>query len=102
MNKISLIFQAEIEFHSFTKLPRVDDMKGALDTSRRRTSTHPAVVNVKWGKQLFKGVEIQTDLPTDVFKEQLFSLTEVPPERQKGALLFPSLPFHSLTHIKII
>jgi len=35
------------------------------------------------GKQLFKGVEIQTDLPTDVFKEQLFSLTEVPPERQK-------------------
>lgn len=40
-------------------------------------------VEVKWGKEVFKDVEIDTTQPPTVFKSQLFSLTGVPPERQK-------------------
>jgi ubiquitin carboxyl-terminal hydrolase 14 len=40
-------------------------------------------VEVKWGKEVFKDVEIDTEQPPSVFKMQLFSLTGVPPERQK-------------------
>ncbi|VVC93278.1 unnamed protein product [Leptidea sinapis] len=40
-------------------------------------------VKVKWGKELFPGVEVNTeDLPI-VFKAQIFALTGVQPERQK-------------------
>ena len=42
------------------------------------------LVNVKWGKQVFKDVEVHTDKPIDEFKVQLYSLSSVPPERQKG------------------
>ena len=41
------------------------------------------VVDVKWQKENFKSVEIQLNQPASVFKTQLFSLTGVPPERQK-------------------
>ena len=40
-------------------------------------------VNVKWGKEKFEGVQLNTDEPPMVFKMQLFSLTSVAPERQK-------------------
>ncbi|KAI7837315.1 hypothetical protein COHA_008830 [Chlorella ohadii] len=40
-------------------------------------------VEVKWGREVFKDVEIDTEQPPAVFKMQLFSLTGVPPERQK-------------------
>jgi ubiquitin carboxyl-terminal hydrolase 14 len=40
-------------------------------------------VNVKWGKELYKDVEVNTDEAPELFKMQLFSLTGVPPERQK-------------------
>ena len=40
-------------------------------------------VNVKWGKQLFKDVEVDLEQPPFVFKTQLFSLSGVAPERQK-------------------
>ncbi|KAK1257288.1 Ubiquitin carboxyl-terminal hydrolase 6 [Acorus gramineus] len=40
-------------------------------------------VNVKWQKEVFKNVEIDTNQPPLVFKCQLFDLTGVPPERQK-------------------
>lgn len=40
-------------------------------------------VSVKWGKQKFSDVEISTDEAPDVFKLQLYSLTNVLPERQK-------------------
>lgn len=40
-------------------------------------------VEVKWGKESFKDVEIDLDQPPLMFKTQLFSLTGVPPERQK-------------------
>ena len=41
------------------------------------------VVSVKWQKELFRDVEIDTSQPPYVFKCQLFDLTGVPPERQK-------------------
>jgi len=40
-------------------------------------------VDVKWQKELFQNVEIDTTQPPLTFKIQLFSLTGVPPERQK-------------------
>ncbi|XP_006633925.1 ubiquitin carboxyl-terminal hydrolase 14 isoform X1 [Lepisosteus oculatus] len=40
-------------------------------------------VNVKWGKEKFDAVELNTEEPPVVFKAQLFALTGVQPERQK-------------------
>ncbi|XP_047147589.1 ubiquitin carboxyl-terminal hydrolase 6-like [Vigna umbellata] len=40
-------------------------------------------VNVKWQKEIFKEVEIDTTQSPYVFKCQLYDLTGVPPERQK-------------------
>ena len=40
-------------------------------------------VEVKWQKEVFKDVEVDLEQPATVFKMQLFSLTGVPPERQK-------------------
>ena len=40
-------------------------------------------VEVKWGKEVFKEVEVDLEQPPAVLKSQLFSLTGVPPERQK-------------------
>ncbi|KAM5157962.1 ubiquitin carboxyl-terminal hydrolase 14 [Mantella aurantiaca] len=40
-------------------------------------------VNVKWGKEKFDNVELNTDEPPMVFKAQLFALTGVQPDRQK-------------------
>ncbi|KAK2983833.1 hypothetical protein RJ640_008509 [Escallonia rubra] len=40
-------------------------------------------VSVKWQKEVFSSVEIDTSQPPYVFKCQLYDLTGVPPERQK-------------------
>jgi hypothetical protein len=40
-------------------------------------------VNIKWGKELYKDVELDTHEPPIIFKAQLFALTNVQPERQK-------------------
>ncbi|ERN15450.1 ubiquitin carboxyl-terminal hydrolase 6 [Amborella trichopoda] len=40
-------------------------------------------VSVKWQKEIFPAVEIDTSQPPLVFKCQLYDLTGVPPERQK-------------------
>ncbi|KAL6881947.1 hypothetical protein ACP4OV_011419 [Aristida adscensionis] len=40
-------------------------------------------VSVKWQKEVFTGIEIDTSQPPLVFKSQLYTLTGVPPERQK-------------------
>ena len=48
-------------------------------------------INVKWAKEKFTDVEVNTDEEPMVFKAQLFALTGVQPERQKvmlkGAIL---------------
>uniref|UniRef100_A0A3Q3WSN2 Ubiquitin carboxyl-terminal hydrolase n=1 Tax=Mola mola TaxID=94237 RepID=A0A3Q3WSN2_MOLML len=43
-------------------------------------------VNVKWGKEKFDAVELNTEEPPMVFKAQLFALTGVQPDRQKVML----------------
>jgi ubiquitin carboxyl-terminal hydrolase 14 len=40
-------------------------------------------VSVKWQKQVFSDIEIDTSQSPFVFKAQLYALTGVPPERQK-------------------
>ncbi|KAG7278410.1 hypothetical protein CRUP_038573 [Coryphaenoides rupestris] len=40
-------------------------------------------VNIKWGKEKFDGIELNTEEPPMVFKAQLFALSGVQPERQK-------------------
>ena len=40
-------------------------------------------VNVKWGKELFKDVEIDTDENPEQFKWQLYSMSGVPVDRMK-------------------
>ena len=40
-------------------------------------------VKVKWGKELYNEVELNTDEEPVVFKAQLFALTGVQPNRQK-------------------
>lgn len=40
-------------------------------------------VKVKWGKESYQDVELNTDEPPLLFKAQLFALTGVQPERQK-------------------
>uniref|UniRef100_A0A8C7LEX7 Ubiquitin carboxyl-terminal hydrolase n=2 Tax=Oncorhynchus TaxID=8016 RepID=A0A8C7LEX7_ONCKI len=40
-------------------------------------------LNVKWGKEKFDAIELNTEEPPMVFKAQLFALTGVQPERQK-------------------
>lgn len=40
-------------------------------------------MNVKWGKEKFDAIELNTEEPPMVFKAQLFALTGVQPERQK-------------------
>jgi len=43
-------------------------------------------VNVKWGKEKFTNVDLSTEESPDTFKLQLYSLTNVLPERQKVML----------------
>lgn len=43
-------------------------------------------VKVKWGKELFSNVEVNTEEEPMLFKAQLFALTGVQPERQKVML----------------
>lgn len=62
-------------------------------------------VTVKWGKEKFEGVELNTDEPPMVFKAQLFALTGVQPARQKvmvkgGTLKVKFSPnFHYIQYI---
>lgn len=40
-------------------------------------------IKVKWGKEIFKNVEVDTDCDVEDFKAQLYALSNVPIERQK-------------------
>ena len=71
-------------------VPNNCDHAGPLGGSAPQAAQHtlpatmPSVtVEVKWQKEVFKDVEVDLEQPPSVFKTQLFSLTGVPPERQK-------------------
>jgi ubiquitin carboxyl-terminal hydrolase 14 len=44
-------------------------------------------VSVKWGRETYKDVDVNTDEDPMLFKAQLFALTGVLPERQKVIVL---------------
>ncbi|KAK7945381.1 hypothetical protein WMY93_001109 [Mugilogobius chulae] len=58
-------------------------------------------VNVKWGKEKFDAVELNTEEPPVVFKAQLFALTGVHPERQKVMVKGGTLKDDEWGNIKI-
>lgn len=57
----------------------------------------PQPVNVKWGKEKFDAVELNTEEPPMVFKAQLFALTGVQPDRQKVMVKGGTLKVHMAT-----
>lgn len=57
-------------------------------------------VKVKWGKELFEGVEVNMDEEPMVFKAQLFALTGVEPHRQKVLCKGASLKDDSWDSVK--
>ncbi|XP_008559288.1 ubiquitin carboxyl-terminal hydrolase 14 [Microplitis demolitor] len=58
-------------------------------------------VKVKWGKELFPNIEVNTDEEPILFKAQLFALTGVQPERQKVMLKGMTLKDDSWGNIKL-
>lgn len=58
-------------------------------------------VKVKWGKEVFPNVEVNTDEEPMLFKAQLFALTGVQPERQKVMLKGMTLKDDDWGNIKL-
>ncbi|XP_054710171.1 ubiquitin carboxyl-terminal hydrolase 14-like isoform X2 [Uloborus diversus] len=58
-------------------------------------------VKVKWGKEMFNDVEVNTDEEPIVFKAQLFAITGVPPDRQKVMIKGTTLKDEAWGTIKI-
>ncbi|XP_037068997.1 ubiquitin carboxyl-terminal hydrolase 14-like [Pollicipes pollicipes] len=58
-------------------------------------------VKVKWGKELFKDVELNTDEEPMLFRAQLFALTGVQPDRQKIMLKGMTLKTESWDNVKL-
>lgn len=59
-------------------------------------------MNVKWGKEKFDAVELNTEEPPMVFKAQLFALTGVQPDRQKVMVKGGTLKVQDReTHVEI-
>ncbi|XP_015108413.1 ubiquitin carboxyl-terminal hydrolase 14 [Diachasma alloeum] len=58
-------------------------------------------VKVKWGKEMFPNVEVNTDEEPMLFKAQLFALTGVQPERQKVMLKGMTLKDDDWGNIKL-
>ncbi|XP_053485933.1 ubiquitin carboxyl-terminal hydrolase 14 isoform X2 [Ictalurus furcatus] len=64
-------------------------------------TAHALKVNVKWGKEKFEEVELNTEEPPMVFKAQLFALTGVQPDRQKVMVKGGTLKDEEWGNIKI-
>ncbi|XP_045481227.1 ubiquitin carboxyl-terminal hydrolase 14 [Harmonia axyridis] len=58
-------------------------------------------VKVKWGKEIYPDIEVNTDEPPLVFKAQLFALTGVHPERQKVMIKGVTLKDDDWTNFKL-
>lgn len=59
-------------------------------------------VNVKWGKEKFDAIELNTEEPPMVFKAQLFALTGVQPDRQKVMVKGGTLKVRIFTTMKLL
>ncbi|CAH1104700.1 unnamed protein product [Psylliodes chrysocephalus] len=58
-------------------------------------------VKVKWGKETYPDIEVNTDEPPLLFKAQLFALTGVQPERQKVMIKGVTLKDSDWTNFKL-
>ncbi|XP_018562815.2 ubiquitin carboxyl-terminal hydrolase 14-like, partial [Anoplophora glabripennis] len=58
-------------------------------------------VKVKWGKESYPDIEVNTDEPPLLFKAQLFALTGVQPERQKVMIKGVTLKDNDWDNFKI-
>ncbi|CAL1269093.1 unnamed protein product [Larinioides sclopetarius] len=58
-------------------------------------------VKVKWGKEMYNDVEVNTDEDPLVFKAQLFAITGVPPDRQKVMIKGTTVKDESWNNIKL-
>lgn len=58
-------------------------------------------MKVKWGKELYPDIELNTGEPPMVFKAQLFALTGVQPHRQKIMLKGATIKEDSWDGLKI-
>jgi ubiquitin carboxyl-terminal hydrolase 14 len=52
-------------------------------SSKTLTFSYTNIVNVKWGKEQFNNVEVNTAEEPLVFKSQLYALSNVPVDKQK-------------------
>ncbi|KAG8014237.1 Rho-associated protein kinase 1, partial [Nibea albiflora] len=70
---------------SFRKNPKSNTGKLSYDGNGKVKGGFAGTpaINVKWGKEKFDAVELNTEEPPMVFKAQLFALTGVQPDRQK-------------------
>lgn len=59
------------------------------------------LVKVKWGKESYPDIEVNTDEPPLLFKAQLFALTGVQPERQKVMIKGVTLKDNDWDNFKI-
>ena len=58
-------------------------------------------MKVKWGKELYPDIELDTAEPPMVFKAQLFALTGVQPHRQKIMLRGATIKDESWDGVKV-
>ena len=65
-------------------LPLVFDFHPASIIMILTPLIYTCLVNVKWNKDLFKDVEVDLNAGAAAFRQQLFSLSNVAPENQKG------------------
>jgi hypothetical protein len=71
---------------SFRRAARAFNPRGRLSRVKhiaRKAITMAVKVSCKWGKEVFSDIEVDTAQPPLVFKSQLFTLSGVPPDRQK-------------------
>lgn len=58
------------------------------------------LVHVKWQKEKFQDVELDTSEPPIVFKSQLYALSGVEPERQKVMVAGKTIEVRNLAIVK--
>ncbi|XP_022721505.1 ubiquitin carboxyl-terminal hydrolase 6-like [Durio zibethinus] len=82
-NKLLFLFFKPKEQKKNTHYKTPNPKSRILSRSIPNSNPIMLTVIVKWQKEVFKAVEIDTSQPPYVFKCQLYDLTGVPPERQK-------------------
>lgn len=59
-------------------------------------------MKVKWGKEIYPDIELNTEEPPLLFKAQLFALTGVQPERQKVMVKGVTLKDSDWNNFKVV